>query len=262
MTPSRHKTVWPSVYLPASWLGLCILLLLFRWHTRLTHQFLISVHERDINTDFLLILLRDLLVKRPDLRVILMSATLNAESFAEYFSSDEGDDAQQCQLLSVPTQPRHPVEVFYLEDMAEDESEAAELFPSDMRDLATSLLRYHDDKLLIELEEAKSEVLAAAQLETRSNAEDAGLLLDGDDDDSDSEIDNDLSTSPLVDSRIETLKRAVSMRQDDGIVPLSSTKTQTRVQEREAEDSIVKLVAKLAWNLSKLEIDAGRKGSE
>lgn len=31
-----------------------------------------QVHERDINTDFLLILLRDLLKQRPDLRVVLM----------------------------------------------------------------------------------------------------------------------------------------------------------------------------------------------
>lgn len=244
--------------------------------TLVSLQFLmrIKVHERDINTDFLLILLRDLLKKRPDLRVVLMSATLNAESFAEYFSSDQEDDAQHCQLLSVPTQPRHPVEVFYLEDMSEegdgDGSSVAGFFPSSMRDLAKSLLRYHDEKLLIELEEAKSEVSAAAQLETRSNAEDAGLLLDSDtdlEDYSDSESENEPEdgmswTSLSAVSRIETLKRAVSMRKDDASSLISSPlPTKTKVEEREAEDSIVKLVAKLAWNLSKLEIEEGRKGS-
>ena len=239
-------------------------------------QFLIqtSVHERDINTDFLLILLRDLIKKRPDLRVVLMSATLNAESFAQYFSSEQNNEGQECQLLSVPTQPRHPVEVFYLEDMISEEGEgssATAAFPSSMRDLAKSLLRYHDEKLLTELEEAKSEVSAAAQLENYSNAEDAGLLLDSDtdlEDYSDSELETEpeeslLQPSPSAVSRIETLKRAVSMRQDDGTALLSSPlKTKTKAEERDAEDSIVKLVAKLAWNLSKVEIDAGRKGSE
>ena len=37
-----------------------------------------KVHERDLQTDFLLVILRDLLPKRPDLRVVLMSATLQA----------------------------------------------------------------------------------------------------------------------------------------------------------------------------------------
>lgn len=38
-----------------------------------SHVVIDEVHERDINTDFLLILLRDLLKQRPDLRVVLMS---------------------------------------------------------------------------------------------------------------------------------------------------------------------------------------------
>lgn len=36
-------------------------------------------------SDFLLIVLKDLLPRRPDLRLILMSATLNAELFSSYF---------------------------------------------------------------------------------------------------------------------------------------------------------------------------------
>ena len=48
-----------------------------------------EVHERDCNTDFLLILLRDLLKKRRgQLRVVLMSATIQVNKFAEYFGSD------------------------------------------------------------------------------------------------------------------------------------------------------------------------------
>ena len=50
--------------------------------------------ERDLNTDFLLIVLRRLLRKRKDLKCVLMSATLNAELFAQYF-----DDAP---VISIP----------------------------------------------------------------------------------------------------------------------------------------------------------------
>lgn len=45
-----------------------------------------EVHERNIDTDFLLSILRDLLPRRPDLHLILMSATMNADLFVNYFS--------------------------------------------------------------------------------------------------------------------------------------------------------------------------------
>ena len=80
-----------------------------------SHVVIDEVHERDINTDFLLVLLRSLLEERPELRVVLVSATLDAESFSDYFSRNGGAPAP---LLSVPTKPRYPVEMFYLEDLA------------------------------------------------------------------------------------------------------------------------------------------------
>ncbi|KFD48115.1 hypothetical protein M514_10996 [Trichuris suis] len=51
-----------------------------------SHIIVDEVHERDIDTDFLLIILRDLLAVYPDLRVILMSATVDTSLFEEYFS--------------------------------------------------------------------------------------------------------------------------------------------------------------------------------
>ena len=42
-------------------------------------------HERERNCDFLLTLLRDLLPQRPDLHVVLMSATINSALFSDYF---------------------------------------------------------------------------------------------------------------------------------------------------------------------------------
>lgn len=47
-----------------------------------THVVVDEVHERDRNSDFALILLRDLLPQRPDLRVVLMSATPQISLFS------------------------------------------------------------------------------------------------------------------------------------------------------------------------------------
>jgi HrpA-like RNA helicase len=52
-----------------------------------THIIIDEIHERDKYTEFLLIALRDLLPRRPDLRVILMSATLQTESLVKYFDN-------------------------------------------------------------------------------------------------------------------------------------------------------------------------------
>ncbi|XVF12264.1 hypothetical protein REPUB_Repub08aG0100600 [Reevesia pubescens] len=50
-----------------------------------SHVIVDEIHERGMNEDFLLIVLKDLLPRRPELRLILMSATLNAELFSSYF---------------------------------------------------------------------------------------------------------------------------------------------------------------------------------
>ncbi|KAA0058112.1 DExH-box ATP-dependent RNA helicase DExH3 [Cucumis melo var. makuwa] len=50
-----------------------------------SHVIVDEIHERGMNEDFLVIVLKDLLPRRPDLRLILMSATLNAELFSSYF---------------------------------------------------------------------------------------------------------------------------------------------------------------------------------
>ncbi|CAK9152113.1 unnamed protein product [Ilex paraguariensis] len=52
-----------------------------------THVIVDEIHERGMNEDFLLIVLKELLPRRPELRLILMSATLNAELFSSYFGA-------------------------------------------------------------------------------------------------------------------------------------------------------------------------------
>jgi ATP-dependent RNA helicase DHX57 len=51
----------------------------------ITHIFVDEVHERSLDTDFLLALLRDVMKSRKDLKVVLMSATLEASLFSDYF---------------------------------------------------------------------------------------------------------------------------------------------------------------------------------
>ncbi|WP_157040262.1 ATP-dependent RNA helicase HrpA [Polaromonas naphthalenivorans] len=49
-----------------------------------------EAHERSLNIDFLLGYLRQLLPRRPDLKVIITSATIDAQRFADYFASAKG----------------------------------------------------------------------------------------------------------------------------------------------------------------------------
>ena len=51
-----------------------------------SHVVVDEVHERTVDGDFLLLLLKQLLLKRKDLTVILMSATVEADEYAKYFS--------------------------------------------------------------------------------------------------------------------------------------------------------------------------------
>ncbi|XP_055026440.2 putative ATP-dependent RNA helicase DHX57 [Misgurnus anguillicaudatus] len=73
----------------------------------ISHVIVDEVHERTEESDFLLLILRDLIVKRSDLKVIMMSATLNAELFSEYFNN--------CPSIHIPGRT-FPVEQFFLED--------------------------------------------------------------------------------------------------------------------------------------------------
>jgi HrpA-like RNA helicase len=211
-------------------------------------QMIDEVHERDINTDFLLILLRDLLVQRPDLRVVLMSATMDAESFGNYFAQGR---ANAVPVLSVPTQPRHPVEVIYLDELAGDAS--GDLgFSRDLTSLADALLMHNDQLLNMELEEAMEERQAAGELEALARAEDEGELLQSD---SDTDSD-DAETALLQNNRVEVLKRAVSMRRGE-----SATKRPKVDKDFDANDAIVSLTVKLAQHLGQELVEGGQRGS-
>jgi len=67
-----------------------------------------EAHERSLNIDFLLGYVRQLLPRRPDLKVIVTSATIDADRFARYFSSTKGP----APVLMVSGRT-YPVEVRY-----------------------------------------------------------------------------------------------------------------------------------------------------
>jgi HrpA-like RNA helicase len=51
----------------------------------MSHVIIDEAHERDITTDVLLVFLRRALEANPDLKLIIMSATINVNFFSEYF---------------------------------------------------------------------------------------------------------------------------------------------------------------------------------
>ena len=68
-----------------------------------------EAHERSLNIDFLLGYLRQLLPKRPDLKVVITSATIDADRFASHFADAAGNPAP---VIDVSGR-LYPVEVLY-----------------------------------------------------------------------------------------------------------------------------------------------------
>ncbi|VVE46281.1 ATP-dependent RNA helicase HrpA [Pandoraea communis] len=71
-----------------------------------------EAHERSLNIDFLLGYLKQLLPRRPDLKVIITSATIDADRFARHFGTGEGDGLRPAPVIEVSGR-LYPVEVRY-----------------------------------------------------------------------------------------------------------------------------------------------------
>ncbi|KAM9316510.1 ATP-dependent DNA/RNA helicase DHX36 [Gastrophryne carolinensis] len=78
--------------------------------SNVSHIVIDEIHERNLQSDVLMAIVKDLLNVRQDLKIILMSATLNAEKFSEYFNN--------CPMLHIPGFT-FPVKEYLLEDVVE-----------------------------------------------------------------------------------------------------------------------------------------------
>ncbi|XP_049548304.1 ATP-dependent DNA/RNA helicase DHX36-like [Anopheles darlingi] len=76
-----------------------------------SHLVLDEIHDRDVNTDLLVAIVRMVLPFRKDLRVVLMSATLTAETFSAYFDG--------CPIVQI-SGVTFPVREYYLEDVLKE----------------------------------------------------------------------------------------------------------------------------------------------
>ncbi|MCJ1366155.1 DEAH-box ATP-dependent RNA helicase prp22 [Acarospora aff. strigata] len=75
-----------------------------------------EAHERTIATDVLFGLLKKTLKRRPDLKLIVTSATLDADKFSEYFN--------KCPIFTIPGRT-YPVEIMYSREPESDYLDAA-----------------------------------------------------------------------------------------------------------------------------------------
>lgn len=73
-----------------------------------SHVILDEIHERTTESDFIITLLKQVIPKRTDLKILLMSATLNSERFSKYYN--------ECPMIHIPGFT-YPVQEFYLEDV-------------------------------------------------------------------------------------------------------------------------------------------------
>lgn len=113
-------------------------------YNNVTHIILDEVHEREINTDLLLITIKRAIQENPWLKVILMSATLDADKLCEYFTN--------CPKIDVPGR-MYDVQTLYLESVLIQSGYQTE-----------PMQRYLKERQCTEAVERENTTLAAYQL--------------------------------------------------------------------------------------------------
>ncbi|MGK8523240.1 ATP-dependent RNA helicase HrpA [Nocardia asteroides] len=114
-----------------------------------------EAHERSLNIDFLLGYLKQLLPRRPDLKVIITSATIDPELFARHFADAQGVPAPIVEVSgrSYPVEIRYRPLTLELPGAAEDEDEDTRVVDRDpvdaIGDAVTELFEAGDGDVLV-----------------------------------------------------------------------------------------------------------------
>ncbi len=104
-----------------------------------------EAHERSLNIDFLLGYLKQLLPKRPDLKVIITSATIDPERFAAHFADLDGNPAP---IIEVSGRT-YPVEILYRPLQIEKDDKLIDIDPIDgLLDAIEEIMGYGDGDIL------------------------------------------------------------------------------------------------------------------
>ncbi|KAM8921066.1 ATP-dependent RNA helicase TDRD9 [Pelodytes ibericus] len=127
-----------------------------------THIFIDEVHERTEDIDFLLMIIRKLLrTNSRQVKVILMSATINCKEFAQYFAVPAFNRLTPAYIFEVEGKP-HDIEVFYLDDLKHlprikimPQCFEDPIISKEMYDVATHLIQLFDDMEKDDLEQKK-----------------------------------------------------------------------------------------------------------
>ncbi|XP_020595879.1 probable pre-mRNA-splicing factor ATP-dependent RNA helicase DEAH9 isoform X3 [Phalaenopsis equestris] len=92
-----------------------------------------EAHERSISTDMLLGLLKKVQRRRPELRLIISSATIEAESMSKFFRTRKKNDGHATEESGLKTEPSilsvegkgYPVEIYYVQKPVSDYLQSA-----------------------------------------------------------------------------------------------------------------------------------------
>ena len=83
-----------------------------------THIIIDEVHERDEDTDLLLLIVRKFMRHtRCTTKVILMSATVDARKFAAYFEVAKGGVLQESPIVDVDVEKPYAITEYYLDNL-------------------------------------------------------------------------------------------------------------------------------------------------
>ena len=99
-----------------------------------------EAHERSLNIDFLLGYLKQLLPRRPDLKIIITSATIDAERFSQHFNG--------APVLEVSGRT-YPVEILYRPLTSKDEDDAEVELTDAIVDAADELAQHGEGDILV-----------------------------------------------------------------------------------------------------------------